>query len=74
MRGLGRAYEKVSHNFSNKAMDKIREVMPDFDQELFEEDVGYLFEKIYTEYQSKDLSYINKVCKGEGLAYFKKQI
>lgn len=56
------------------ALDRMKEMHPDFDLFELEDEVIHIFTEVYHEYLKGNLDYVEKVCSGEALGYFQASI
>lgn len=49
----------------------MRKHHPDFDEEIFEQEIGHIFEESYNAYLQHDLDKIEESCITEALGFFK---
>lgn len=63
-------YDKVKVKLNSDVYIEMRRRYPDFDIEIFEEELKYTFVEMYNRYLKHDLEYIQKVCGADAYATF----
>ena len=63
--------EKFDEKINNDVMTFMRKRDPNFDLFDFEQEIKFVFEQVYSAYLNHDLDYIEKICFGEALGYFR---
>ena len=62
--------DKVKDKMNNEVLDYMKENFPDFNIEIFEEEMEYIFTDIYNAYLNHNLSAIRDTCISEAYGYF----
>ncbi len=65
------AVEKVKSNLNNDLATFMKEHYKDFDLEIFEKEIAYLFEDCYNSYLNHEIEPIEDLCVAEALGFFK---
>lgn len=55
---------------NNEVLDYMMENFPDFDLEIFEKEIEYIFNDIYIAYLNHNLNAIKDTCISEAYGYF----
>lgn len=63
-------YDKIKTKLSPDVYIEMRRRYPDFEMEVFEEEVKHIFLEMYKHYLQHDLGYIEKVCAADAYATF----
>lgn len=64
------AYDKVKVRFGADVYMEMRRRYPDFDTDVFEEELKYIFVDMYNRYLKHDIEYIQRVCGADAYAMF----
>lgn len=65
------AATKIKEKLNEDAASEMRKRDPAFDMTTFEAEVRFIFEQVYHHYLLHDTKYLEKVCAGEALGFFK---
>lgn len=63
--------EKIKEKLNADAIEEMRKRDPEFDIDIFEREVQYIFEEVYSAFLKHDIKFIEKVCGAEALAHFR---
>lgn len=66
--------QQMNIGTTGAALDRMKEIYPEFDVFQLEDDVTHIFTDVYQAYLNADLDYVDKVCSGEALGYFQASI
>ena len=66
--------EKIKERINNDVMTHMKKDFPDFDLEMMEKEMQYIFELCYNSYLNHDIDTISHTCISEGLSFFRQLI
>jgi hypothetical protein len=65
------AATKIKEKMNEDAATEMRKRDPNFDMTTFEMEIRFIFEELYHEFLKHNLKYLEKVCTGEALGFFR---
>jgi hypothetical protein len=66
--------QQMNIGTTGAALDRMKDIYPDFDIFQLEDDVTHIFTDVYHEYLKGNLEYVEKVCSGEARGYFQASV
>lgn len=63
--------EKIKDRINNEVMTHMQKEHPDFDIEVMEKELQFIFEICYNSYLNHDIDTISYSCIAEGLSFFR---
>lgn len=65
---------KVKEKLNSDAIAEMKKRDPEFDFDLFEKEIRFIFEEMYHEYLKHNIKFLEKICVGEALGHFRQMI
>ena len=65
---------KINQKLNVDALVEMKKRNPNFDPDIFEKEIRYIFEEMYHEFLMHNMKYLEKICVGEALGHFRELI